>query len=110
MKTLIVATAIAMMFSLNLNASPDGTTTKSSAKVHIFQTNTESVDVYVAKTPGELVKISVTSESGTPLIKARVKKQSSRYLRFHMNELPEGNYIVKVEQNGEIISELKVSK
>lgn len=110
MKTLIVATAIAMMFSLNLNAAPDGKNAKSAAKVHIFQTNTESVDVYVAKTPGELVKISVLSESGTPLIKARVKKQSSRYLRFHMNELPEGTYIVKVEQNGETISEMEVSK
>ncbi|WP_367328059.1 hypothetical protein [Lentimicrobium sp.] len=110
MKTYIFATAIAMMLSISLQASTGGKTGTMKAKVHIFQTNTQSVDVYVAKIPGQLVKVTIFSASGTPLMKTRIKKQSSRYLRYYLNDLPEGCYDVKVEQNGEVISEMKIQK
>jgi len=110
MKTYIFATAIAIMLSISLQASTGGKTGTMKAKVHIFQTNTQSVDVYVAKIPGQLVKVTIFSASGTPLMKTRIKKQSSRYLRYYLNDLPEGCYDVKVEQNGEVISEMKIQK
>ncbi|MEA5109828.1 hypothetical protein SDC9_28171 [bioreactor metagenome] len=110
MKTFIFATAIAMMLSISLQASTGGKTGTMKAKVHIFQTNTESVDVYVAKIPGQLVKVTICSESGTPLMKTRIKKQGSRYLRYHLNELPAGTYNVLVEQDGEVISEMNIQK
>jgi hypothetical protein len=110
MKTLIFSSAIALMMTLNLAAAPDGTKVSSSTKVEIFQTNPESVDVYVAKNAGELVKINIYSESGTRLMTTRVKKQSARYIRYHLNELPEGAYKVCVEKDDKTISSLEISK
>jgi hypothetical protein len=110
MKTLIFSTAIVLMMTLNLAAAPDGTKTSSTTKVEIFQTNPESVDVYVAKNAGELVRINIYSESGTRLMTTRMKKQNVRYIRFHLNELPEGSYKICVEKDDETISSLDVSK
>lgn len=110
MKTLILSTAIALMMSLSLSAATDGTKTTSATKVQIFQTNPESVDVYVAKISDDLLKIRIYSESGTPLMTTRVKKQKTRYIRFHMNELPEGKYKVCVEKDNEPISSFNISK
>ncbi|MFH1121154.1 MAG: T9SS type A sorting domain-containing protein [Bacteroidota bacterium] len=110
MKTFILATAIALMMSLNLAASTDGTKSNSSTRVQIFQTNLESVDVYVSKNTGDLVKIKIYTESGTPLMTTRVKKQSTRYIRFHLSELPQGTYLVSVEKDNTVLSSMKVSK
>ncbi len=110
MKTLIFSSAIVLMMTFNLAAASDGTKAFSTTKVEIFQTNPESVDVYVAKNAGELVKIKIYSESGTQLMTTRVKKQNARYIRFHLNELPKGSYKVCVEKDNETISSLDVSK
>lgn len=110
MKTILLTAALSMLFALGVNASADGTSAKAQVRTHIFQTNPESVDVYVAKPAGDLVKIVVSSNSGTPLMKVRVKKQKTRYIRFHLNELPAGEYTVNVEQDGQSISEMKVVK
>ncbi len=108
MKTLILSSAIALMMMLNLTAYAEGTKVTNSTQVQIFQTNKESVDVYVAKAAGDLLKIRIYSESGTQLMSARVKKQKTRYIRFHLNELPEGNYKVCVEKDNKVLSSLKV--
>lgn len=110
MKTIILTAALSMLFALGVNASADGTSAKAQVRTHIFQTNPESVDVYVAKPAGDLIKIVVSSNSGTPLMKVRVKKQKARYIRFHLNELPAGEYTVNVEQDGQSISEMRVVK
>lgn len=110
MKTLIFSTAIALMMTLNLAAAPDGTKVSTSTKVEIFQTNPESVDVYVAKNTGELVQIKIFSESGTQLMTTRMKKQNVRYIRFHLNELPKGSYKVCVVKDNETISSLDVNR
>ncbi len=110
MKTLILSSAIALMMSLNLVAAPDGTKTSSNTRVHIFQTNTESVDVYVAKNAGDIVKIKIYSESGTKLISTRLKKENTKYIRFKLNELPKGKYKVCVEKENEILSSMLVNR
>lgn len=110
MKTIILTTALSMLFVLGVYASADGTSAKAQTRTHIFQTNPSSVDVYVAKPAGNLVKIVVSSNSGTPLMKVRVKKQKARYIRFRFNELPTGEYKINVEQDGQSISEMKVIK
>ncbi len=110
MKTIILTTAIALMMTISLSATADGTKPSSPVNVQIFQTNTESVDVYVAKAAGELVKIRIYSESGTQLMNTRVKKQNARYIRYHLNELPAGKYRVSVEKGSEVLSSLIVSK
>jgi hypothetical protein len=110
MKTLIFSSVIALMMSLSFTASADGTKVSNNTQVHIFQTNQESVDVYVAKAAGDLVRIKIYTESGTQLMTTRVKKQNTRYIRFHLNELPEGNYKVCVEKDNQILSSLKIKK
>lgn len=110
MKTLIFSTAIVLMLSLNLVAATDGTKDSSVTKVQIFQTNPESVDVYVAKTTGDLVRIKIFSESGTQLMTTRVKKQNTKYIRFYLNELPKGTYNVCVVKDKETLSSLNVTR
>lgn len=110
MKRIILSTAIVLMMSLSLSANADGTKTSSATNIQIFQTNKESVDVYVAKAAGELVKIKIYSESGTQLMNTRVKKQNARYIRYHLSELPAGTYKVSVEKGNEVLSSLIVSK
>lgn len=110
MKTFIFSTAIALMMSLSFTANADGTLPSGNTQVHIFQTNQQSVDVYIAKAAGDVVKIKIYSESGTQLITTRVKKQNTRYIRFHLNELPEGTYRVSVEKDNHVLSSMKVSK
>ncbi|MBK6347946.1 MAG: hypothetical protein IPN08_13450 [Bacteroidales bacterium] len=110
MKTLFFSSAIALMMMLNLTAKAEGTRVSNNTQVQIFQTNKQSVDVYVAKAAGDLVKIKIYSESGTQLMTARVKKQKTRYIRFHLNELPEGNYKISVEKDNQVLSSLEVSK
>ncbi|KAF0194822.1 MAG: hypothetical protein FD166_3343 [Bacteroidetes bacterium] len=110
MKTLFFTSAIALMMMFNLTLKAEGTKVSGNTSVQIFQTNKESVDVYVAKAAGDLLKIKIYSESGTRLMTARVKKQNTRYIRFHLNELPEGNYKVCVEKDNQVLSSLKVSK
>lgn len=110
MKTLVFTTAIALMMSLNLAASTDGTKSSTATRAHIFQTNLESVDVYVTKDGDDLVKIRIYSESGTLLMTTRVKKQNTRYIRFHLNELPSGTYNVSVEKDKEVLSNMEISK
>lgn len=110
MRTITLSIAIALMMTINLSASADGTQPTSPTNVQIFQTNTQSVDVYVAKAAGELVKIKIYSASGTQLMNTRVKKQSARYIRYHLNELPAGTYKVCVEKGDEVLSSLIVSK
>jgi hypothetical protein len=110
MKTLILTTAIAMMMSFNLSAAPEGIKDSANMKVEIYQTNPESVDVYVAKTNDDLIKIKIYTETGSKLMVARVKKQSSRHIRFYMNELPEGKYFVCVEKDNETISKFTVNR
>lgn len=110
MKSFIFATAIALMMSFSVAASTDGTKSTSATRAVIFQTNQQSVDVYVAKKAGELVKIRIYDESGSRLMTTNVKKQATRYIRYHLTELPSGNYTVSVEKDNEILSSMKVTK
>lgn len=109
MKTLVLTTVLSMLMAFSAFSSPEGFTAANGTTVRIFQTNPESVDVYVSKAPGELVKILVCSESGNTLLKTRVKKQSARYIRYHLSDLPAGSYRVKVEKSGEILSDYSFS-
>jgi len=110
MKTLILSVAIAFMMSLNVAASNEGANDTSATRVKIFQTTQQSVDVYVAKNAGDLVKIKIYSESGTSLMSTRIKKEKTKLIRYHLNELPEGSYTISVEKNNQVLSSLKVSK
>lgn len=110
MKTLIASITIAIMMMLSLTVVAEGTKVSNSTQVQIFQTNKESVDVYVAKAAGDLVKIRIYSASGTQLMSTRVKKQKTRYIRFHLSELPEGSYKVTVEKDHQVLSSLNVAK
>jgi|GEM_PF-968904 len=110
MKKLMITSAIALLFALNITAATDGTKLSGQTKVQIFQTNKQSVDVYVAKPQDDLVKIIIESESGAKLMTTRVKKQNARYIRYHLNELPDGNYKVLVTRNNEVLKSFDLTK
>ncbi len=110
MKTFIFFAALALLLSTAVNASNDGTTTSSETKVHVFQNNTESVDIYLSKNSDESVKIRIESEAGDALLKKSVEQDGNRYFRYHLNELPEGKYLVKIEQAGKVISSTTISR
>lgn len=110
MKTFILFAALALLLSTAVNASNDGTTTSSETKVHVFQNNTESVDIYLSKNSDESVKIRIESEAGDALLKKSVEQDGNRYFRYHLNELPEGKYLIKIEQAGKVISSTTISR
>lgn len=110
MKTSVLTIALTLMLSVSLMASTDGTRISKAANVQIFRVNTESVDVYVAKPAGDLLKIRIYDASGTQLMSTRVKKQKTRYIRYHLNDLPDGNYRVSVEKENQVIASMTVSK
>ena len=109
MKTMILTTAIALVLSFSLSAATNGATEKSdTTKVRISKSSTECVDVYIIKPGDEVVKIFIRGNSGTSLMKTRMKrKQHKRTLRYYMSELPSGEYAVEVEQNGKLISSME---
>lgn len=109
MKKLTVATAVALMMILSFTAIAGEQKKSDSPNVKIFRNNTESVDVYVAKPAGELLKIVIYSESGTRMMTTRVKKQSTRYIRYYLNELPKGNYRISVLKDNESIADYNLS-
>ncbi|MBL7904600.1 MAG: hypothetical protein JNL22_06215 [Bacteroidales bacterium] len=109
MKTQILAAVAALFMLLSLSASAEGNKTAPKPNVKIFRNNSESVDVYVAKPAGELLKIVIYSESGTRMMTTRVKKQSTRYIRYYLNELPKGNYKVSVLKDNESIADFNLS-
>lgn len=109
MKKIFLMCAIAFTMTLSTLAANQEQAETLKTRVHIFQTSVESVDVYVRKEPGQLVKVLITSQKGIPLMKTRIKKQDARYLRYYLNELPQGTYKVKVLQDGEIISEMELN-
>lgn len=110
MKTFIFSAALALLLFTAVNASNDGTISSSKTKVYVFQNNTESVDIYLSKNSDESVKIRIETEAGDALLKKSVEQDGNRYFRYHLNELPEGKYLVKIEQAGKVISSTTISR
>jgi hypothetical protein len=111
MKTIILATALAVSTSLSMAQKENETmqTEKNNVEVAVLQPNDDQVQLLLDKTPGDPVKIRVY-EDNKLLYTRRVKKESSANITYDISAFPDGEYEFRVEHEKEVVYAVKVRK
>ena len=115
MKALILATALVVSttFSIAQEAAP-AKETKTHLKtndleVAILQKSEDQVNLLLAKTPGDPVKIKVYEDSEL-LFSQRVKKAGTANIKYDISQFPDGEYTFKLEKDNVVVYSVKVRK
>ncbi|MVM35081.1 hypothetical protein GO755_33960 [Spirosoma sp. HMF4905] len=113
MKTFVQSLLTALLLSTATFASPLATTPAKSAaepvttgsyKVAVFPSSKPSrLNVFVERTPGQKMAVSLKSADGTLLGKQLVgKKQGNFCFQFDLSELNDGSYSVEVAAGSDV--------
>jgi hypothetical protein len=111
MKTIILATALAVSTSLTMaqKEMKNADTEKNNVEVAMLQPDNNKVQVLLNKTPGDPVRIKVY-EDNKLLYTRRIKKEGSANITYDISAFPEGDYEFRIEQEKEVVYAVKVRK
>jgi hypothetical protein len=115
MKTLILTISLAVAATFASAQKPgsasdkDTLDKKSAIEVAVLQHKSDQLTLLMEKEPGELVKIKVY-EDNKILYSQRVKKEASARITYDISNFPNGNYVVEVIKDKDVVYKAEVSK
>lgn len=115
MKTLILTISLAVAATFASAQQPasvsdkDTLDKKSAIEVAVLQHKSDQLTLLMEKEPGELVKIKVY-EDNKVLYSQRVKKEASARITYDISKFPDGNYVIEVVKDKDVVYKAEVSK
>ena len=115
MKTLILTISLAVAATFASAQQPasvsdkDTLDKKSAIEVAVLQHKSDQLTLLMEKEPGELVKIKVY-EDNKVLYSQRVKKEASARITYDISKFPDGNYVIEVVKDEDVVYKAEVSK
>lgn len=115
MKTLILTISLAVAATFASAQQPASVSDKntldkkSAIEVAVLQHKSDQLTLLMEKEPGELVKIKVY-EDNKVLYSQRVKKEASARITYDISKFPDGNYVIEVVKDKDVVYKAEVSK
>lgn len=115
MKTLATTTILvvltAFVFAQNADTSSETASNKISKdlEVAVIQENDNLVSLYLAKKPGEVVKIKI-KEDNKVLYTRRIKKAGTARIKYDISQFPKGEYMIEVVKDKKVVYSKTIKK
>ena len=117
MRTIILTLVMTAITMISMAQFPQNESTKtdcyisSTLRAAIVDNHNSTVDVKLAKLPGEVIKIRVTEnkKDGKLIYQDRIKSKEIVDLTYDIHNLPVGSYTFEIVQNKDVVFSKSIS-